>query len=164
MNLNEYIKQSYKRPNKQILETLGASETLIDYVMETPGNTNISVVECLINGGTEEIVLFEGELVATQKAPNGWGTGDFSSLVLTDTINNGDMIIVTLADETKLEFVAIEDEYPNLVEAEINLPNEITYYFHDGRYDTSQYSSHDMYINGINTGAFTVTKIVIKRI
>lgn len=37
MDLNEYIRQSYKRPNRKVLETLGASEDLIEYLMETPG-------------------------------------------------------------------------------------------------------------------------------
>ena len=45
MDLNEYIRQSYKRPNRKVLEGLGASEELIKYLMETPGNTNLSVVK-----------------------------------------------------------------------------------------------------------------------
>lgn len=44
MNLLEYIKMSYLRPNKQVLKELGASDDLIAYLMETPGNTNIVIV------------------------------------------------------------------------------------------------------------------------
>jgi len=49
MDLNEYIRQSYKRPNRKVLETLGASEDLIEYLMETPGNTNWNVLKKLNN-------------------------------------------------------------------------------------------------------------------
>ena len=49
MDLNEYIRQSYKRPNRKVLETLGASEDLIEYLMETPGNTNWNVLKGLNN-------------------------------------------------------------------------------------------------------------------
>ena len=44
MTLQEYIRQSYMRPNKPILKTLGASDDLIDYLMETPSNTNFAVI------------------------------------------------------------------------------------------------------------------------
>lgn len=50
MDLNEYIRQSYKRPNRRVLETLGASEDLIEYLMETPGNTNMQIVESIGEG------------------------------------------------------------------------------------------------------------------
>lgn len=54
LDLNGYIKQSYKRPNRQVLESLGANERLIEYLMETPGNTNWQVVEAIGNSGDEE--------------------------------------------------------------------------------------------------------------
>lgn len=53
LDLNEYIKQSYERPNRKILEGLGASEDLIEYLMETPGNTNWNMLESL-NGNNEK--------------------------------------------------------------------------------------------------------------
>ena len=49
LDLNGYIKQSYKRPNRKILEGLGASEDLIEYLMETPGNTNWNVLSGLVS-------------------------------------------------------------------------------------------------------------------
>lgn len=52
MTLNEYIRQSYKRPNRRVLEGLGANERLIEYLMETPGNTNWKIVDS-IGGGDE---------------------------------------------------------------------------------------------------------------
>lgn len=56
MDLNEYIKQSYERPNKAVLESLGASRKLIDYLCETPHNMNWNVVESIKgNGGSQPI-------------------------------------------------------------------------------------------------------------
>lgn len=51
MILNEYIKKNYKNPNLRILETLGASEALISYLKFTPWNTNLNIVNSLIDGG-----------------------------------------------------------------------------------------------------------------
>lgn len=48
MELLEYIKKNYKTPNVAVLRTLGASEELIEYLINTPWNTNIKVVESLI--------------------------------------------------------------------------------------------------------------------
>ena len=53
MNLLEYIKMSYLRPNKQVLKELGASDDLIAYLMETPGNTNIVIANQLIGSSNE---------------------------------------------------------------------------------------------------------------
>ena len=50
MNLKEYIKNNYKNPNPRILETLGASEALIDYLKFTPWNTNKNILNSLIDG------------------------------------------------------------------------------------------------------------------
>ncbi len=63
MDLNEYIKMSYERPNRKVLEGLGASEGLIEYLMETPGNTNWNVVDSIINsgGGGEPEVWLVGD-------------------------------------------------------------------------------------------------------
>ena len=51
MNLKEYIKNNYKNPNPRILETLGASKALINYLEFTPWNTNINMLDSLIDGG-----------------------------------------------------------------------------------------------------------------
>lgn len=51
MDLNEYIRKNYKAPNKEILKTLGASDELISYLMETPWNTNLEVVNAIGSGG-----------------------------------------------------------------------------------------------------------------
>lgn len=61
MTLLEYIKTSYLRPNKRILDRLGASDKLIAYLFETPKNTNINMIRTLLT--TEEqkeesIVIF----------------------------------------------------------------------------------------------------------
>lgn len=48
MNLEEYIRQSYLRPNKQVLESLGASEELISYLCFTPWNTNIHLIDSIL--------------------------------------------------------------------------------------------------------------------
>ena len=48
MTLNEYIKQSYLRPNIQVLKSLGASDELITYLFKTPWNTNINIVTQLV--------------------------------------------------------------------------------------------------------------------
>ena len=54
MDLNEYIKMSYKRPNRKVLEGLGASEDLIEYLMETPGNTNWNVINSVGESGNDD--------------------------------------------------------------------------------------------------------------
>ena len=45
MTLIEYIRQSYQRPNRRILEALGANERLIEYLMDTPENANWNVID-----------------------------------------------------------------------------------------------------------------------
>lgn len=47
MNLEEYIRQSYTRPNRQVLESLGASEELVEYLLKTPWNTNIQMIDSI---------------------------------------------------------------------------------------------------------------------
>lgn len=47
MDLREYIKKHYKNPNVQILQLLGADESLIDYLLYTPWNTNMNIVDQL---------------------------------------------------------------------------------------------------------------------
>ena len=58
MTLNEYIKQSYTRPNIQVLKSLGASDKLIQYLLKTPWNTNMAMIDSLASdsaGGIEPV-------------------------------------------------------------------------------------------------------------
>lgn len=61
MNLNEYIKRNYKNPNVQVLKTLGASDDLISYLIHTPWNTNLNIVDLYCGESTESInsLVFE---------------------------------------------------------------------------------------------------------
>lgn len=52
MNLLEYINMSMERPNRAVLKGLGANDELIKYLMESPWNTNMNVVNTLL--ATEE--------------------------------------------------------------------------------------------------------------
>ena len=55
MELLDYIRKNYKTPNVAVLKTLGATDELIKYLTNTPNNTNIKVVESLINeGGSDD--------------------------------------------------------------------------------------------------------------
>lgn len=54
MELLEYIKKNYKTPNVAVLRTLGASEELIEYLTNTPWNTNMKIAEGLIGGDSED--------------------------------------------------------------------------------------------------------------
>ena len=67
MNLNEYIKMSHKRPNRQVLKALGASEELIQYLQRTPWNTNINVVVG-IESRNESNNLVDSAVVGTATA------------------------------------------------------------------------------------------------
>lgn len=69
MDLNEYIKMSYKRPNRKVLEGLGASEDLIEYLMETPWNTNWNVVGSIVNSDSGNIgeIWFTGTGTKTEQ-------------------------------------------------------------------------------------------------
>ena len=52
MELFEYIKsQLPQMPNVQIMKDLGASDVLVEYVKESPENTNLNVMETLGCGG-----------------------------------------------------------------------------------------------------------------
>ena len=53
MELLDYIRKNYKTPNVAVLKTLGATNELIKYLVNTPNNTNIKVVESLINKDDE---------------------------------------------------------------------------------------------------------------
>ena len=68
MTLNEYIKQSYLRPNKAVLKSLGASDELIEYLLYTPWNTNMNVVAGLINNTSGDNNLVDSAIVGTATA------------------------------------------------------------------------------------------------
>lgn len=59
MDLQTYLTKSYLRPNRQILQGLGATDEQIRYIMETPSNFNWSVWGSVSgNGsGTNRVVL-----------------------------------------------------------------------------------------------------------
>lgn len=48
MTLIEYIEKSYLRPNVQVLRALGAEDVLIQYLLNTPWNTNMAIIKSLI--------------------------------------------------------------------------------------------------------------------
>lgn len=50
MELLDYIRKNYKTPNVAVLKTLGATDELIKYLINTPNNTNMKIVESLISG------------------------------------------------------------------------------------------------------------------
>ncbi len=62
MELFEYIKsQLPQMPNSAIMKQLGASQELIDYVKETPENTNFAIAEVIEgSGGGDAEVWFTG--------------------------------------------------------------------------------------------------------
>ena len=62
MDLNEYVKQSYTRPNKAVLEALDASEELVEYLLHTPWNTNMSMVDSIAS--QQENIWFKATLTA----------------------------------------------------------------------------------------------------
>lgn len=51
MNLINYIEKNYKNPNAQILKALGADNKLIEYLLHTPWNTNLNMIDSI--GGSE---------------------------------------------------------------------------------------------------------------
>lgn len=84
LDLNEYIKMSYERPNRKVLEGLSASEGLIEYLMETPGNTNWNVINSIRAGDDDDI----GEVwyIGTDGGDSGYGQFSFA-LIETDKAN-----------------------------------------------------------------------------
>lgn len=83
LDLEGYIKQSYERPNKAILEGLGANEQLIEYLMETPGNMNWQVVESIegSGGGDDDWTVIRLSAVEDQEQPGTY-------LLVTDNLDD----------------------------------------------------------------------------
>ena len=57
MDLKQYIKNNYKNPNPRVLEALGASEALINYLKFTPWNTNKNILDSLIGGSDSDTAV-----------------------------------------------------------------------------------------------------------
>lgn len=121
MELLEYIKKNYKTPNVAVLRTLGASEELIEYLCKTPWNTNIKVVESLIDnkGDDEGGGKFPGEIICQSiiteysKAYDddddynyGRATTDFNEQVY--NIKVGDELNIYIEDELWYELTIIK--------------------------------------------------------
>ena len=100
MNLLEYIKMSYLRPNKQVLKELGASDDLIAYLMETPGNTNIVIANQLI-GETDDSVILDDIITLVETPTAGiYATLVNTSFVYEDFTNVPETIIVEIGGQT----------------------------------------------------------------
>ena len=115
LDLNEYIKMSYKRPNRKVLEGLGASEDLIEYLMETPGNTNWNVLGSIgeSSGGDEPEVWLVGDTGTDA------GGGFIQFLLsnvddtdhITELLNNGENYRIYLNGEELPYFYPITEPY-----------------------------------------------------
>lgn len=108
MTLLEYIKQSYLRPNKAILQSLGASDELIEYLLKTPSNTNINMVidGFGINGGSggdssEGIVLLDWADCTT--GDDGDKTEDWYAALYFDSTNFNYHNLVKEGDTLQIE-------------------------------------------------------------
>ena len=100
MNLLEYIKMSYLRPNKRVLKGLGASDDLIAYLMETPGNTNIVIANQLI-GETDDSVILDDVITLVETSTAGiYSTLINTSFVYEDFTNVPETIIAEIGGQT----------------------------------------------------------------
>lgn len=102
MNLLEYIKMSYLRPNKRVLKGLGASDDLIAYLMETPGNTNIVIANQLIdsNETTDDSIIFDGMAIFEPYFDGIYSTSINTSFTFTDSADAPSFLIVEANGET----------------------------------------------------------------
>ena len=102
MNLLEYIKMSYLRPNKQVLKGLGASDDLIAYLMETPGNTNIVIANQLIgsNETDEDLVIFDSTATFEPYFDGIYSASINTSFTFTDSADAPPFLIVEANEET----------------------------------------------------------------
>lgn len=62
MDLQTYLTKSSSRSNRQILQSLGATEEQIEYIMETPGNFNWNVWDGFGSGGITLPYTFHFEM------------------------------------------------------------------------------------------------------
>lgn len=114
MELKEYIKQSYLRPNKQVLESLGASDELIEYLRTTPWNTNLNIIDSLSESGSESgIILFEDDCEFTKPGPVDWVLFQNYSVPKTqifDGLNVGDQVRVTIGENVSTGIITEEKD------------------------------------------------------
>ena len=100
MDLNEYIRRNYKTPNPFILKELGASDDLVAYLMETPGNTNIVIANQLI-GETDDSVILDDVITLVETSTAGiYATLINTSFVYEDFTNVPETIIVEIGGQT----------------------------------------------------------------
>ena len=100
MNLLEYIKMSYLRPNKQVLKGLGASDDLIAYLMETSGNTNIVIANQLIDETDNSVILDDVITLAKTQTVGIYAALINTSFVYEDFTNVPETIIVEIDGQT----------------------------------------------------------------
>lgn len=156
MELKEYIKQSYLRPNKQVLKSLGASDELIEYLRTTPWNTNLNIVDSLSESGSESgIILFEDDCEFTKPAPTDWVLFQNYSVPKTqifDVLNVGDRVKVTIGENVSTGIITEEEN---------NSGDTITKYFNlDAPFEDCKIS-WDKYGQDISTSLYL--KIVDER-
>lgn len=134
MDLFEYIKSQLPQvPNSAIMKQLGASDELIEYVKETPENTNLNVIGSIINtsGGGSTDVWFTGTVETvddksgeTQITPTATDKADIDALANNPSnyivqINGTDTELNTSGDAPRwqvgdyvLDVWPAEDELP----------------------------------------------------
>ena len=100
MNLLEYIKMSYLRPNKQVLKGLGASDDLIAYLMEMPRNTNIAIANQLIDETDDSVILDDVITLVETSTAGIYATLINTSFIYEDFTNVPETIIVEISGQT----------------------------------------------------------------
>lgn len=89
MDLLEYIKMSYLRPNRAVLQGLGANNDLIEYLLETPNNMNINVIGGLMGQSSNSgVVLYDGIGQVGYESDVNMGTVQVSVDSLPSALNN----------------------------------------------------------------------------
>lgn len=112
LSLNEYIKMSYKRPNKAVLRGLGASEELIEYLCETPENTNWNIINSISENTGGKTKIFEGTMRYTvTQGPYRPLAQSYQTLTNTFDINCNSLIVYFENEE--YELVKQDNAYKN---------------------------------------------------
>ena len=129
MNLNDYIALSSKHPNRAVLQGLGASEELIEYLMETPENTNLNVVGSLSeNEETEEIILLDW--TSFKAYDNGDSSDQFYANLTTDNVNF-DTTLVQEGETIKIIIKNSTNTLENVISNVIILTDNGYYYYEE---------------------------------
>ena len=137
MNLQEYIKKSFRTPNIGVLKGLGASDTLIEYLTTTPWNTNMRVVMGML------------EDVDPEPTPEPSDTFDFNEIFdeSTGTIDGTGISEITSSLPDKLLFN--EEEY-----SRVNIHTEMVWlesYSEENNLWPGDDEDEDAYVARINT-------------